>query len=138
MKLSVVNELASLLAGIKINRIADKNVKATLVYDYIFLRKFAKEADEQRKDLVEKFQSDWMDELVEVNNLRHNGNPVVGHDGYLEAESDANKAIQSIFESEVDVNLRPVNLDDFLSSFGEEELTFEQIAFMQENGILEE
>jgi len=137
MKLSVVNELASLLSGIKINRIPDKNVKATLVYDYIFLRKFAKEADERRKDLIEKFQADWMDELMEVNNLRNNGNPIVGHDGYLEAESDANKAIQSIFESEVDVNLRPVKLDDFLSSFGEEDLTFEQIAFMQENGILE-
>lgn len=137
MKLSVVDELASLLSGIKINRIQDKNVKATLVYDYIFLRKFAKEANEQKKDLVEKFQADWMDELTEVNSLRNNGNPVVGHDGYIEAESDANKAIRSIFESEVDVNLRPVKLDDFLSSFCEEDLTFEQIAFMQENGILE-
>lgn len=137
MKLSTVNILAGILSGIKINKIVDKNVKATLVNDYIYLRKFAKEADEQRRELTEKFQADWAEELEAVQAFRRDNKPVVGHKEYLEAEADANKAIQDIFSTEVEVKVKPVKMEAFLSACGGEELTFEQIAVLSESGIIE-
>lgn len=138
MRLSTVNIIAGILSGIKINKISDKVVKSTLVNDYLYLRKFVKEADEQRRELTEKFQSDWAEELEAVNAFRMEGKPVVGHKEYLDAELDANKAIQDIFAAEVEVAVKAVKMDAFLAACGNEELTFEQIAILQENGLLED
>lgn len=137
MKIAVVNNIAGILSGIKINKITDKVVKTALINDYLHLRKFAKEADEERKELVDKFQADWGDELASVESLRREKKPVVGHDDYLDAEMDANKAIQDIFSREVEVSLKPVKMEAFLTACGGEELTFEQIAVLQEYGLIE-
>ena len=137
MKISVVNAIAGILSGIKINKITDKAVKTALVNDYLHLRKFAKEADDERQELVSKFQADWAEELASVNAFRKEGKPVIGHDAYLEAEIDANKAIQDLFAREVEVSLKPVKMDAFLTACGGEELTFEQLAVLQENGLIE-
>lgn len=137
MRLSTVDAIAGILSGMKLNRIGDKSVKTALVNDYIRLRKFVKEADEERKEIVDKFQSDWMDELAAVNKFRNENKPVVGHDEYLEAERDANKAISDLFASDVKIDLAPVKMDAFLTACCGEELTFEQIAFLQENGLIE-
>lgn len=136
MKIAEINIAVSILAGIKINRIADKRVKACLVNDYLHLRKFVKEAEAERQDLVDKFQQDWADELAEVEAFRRDGKPVVGHDAYLEAEKDANKAISDIFSREVEVDIKPVPMDDFTTALGDEELTLEQLAFLQEVWII--
>ena len=137
MKLSSVNAVAGVLAGIKINRITDKAVKIALVNDYLHLRRFVKDADEQRNELIRKFQDDWADELAPVDALRKVNKPVVGHDEYLDAEKDAQKAISDIFSREVDVSLKPVGVDAFLAACGGEELTLEQMAVLQECGIIE-
>lgn len=137
MKLSVVNTIAGMLSGMKINRISDKDVKATLVNDYLHLRKFAKEADEERNELVEKFQKDWADVMPIIGAMREKNELVIGHDDYLEAEKDANKAIGEIFARDVDAKPKAVPVDAFVAAFGEEELTLEQIAFLQENGLIE-
>lgn len=136
MKIAEINIAVSILAGIKINRITDKRVKACLVNDYLHLRKFVKEAEAERQDLVDKFQQDWADELAEVEAFRRDGKPVVGHDAYLEAERDANKAISDIFSREVEVDIKPVPMDDFTTAIGDEELTLEQLAFLQEVWII--
>ena len=136
MKIAEINIAVSILAGIKINRITDKRVKACLVNDYLHLRKFVKEAEAERQDLVDKFQQDWADELAEVEAFRRGGKPVVGHDAYLEAEKDANKAISDIFSREVEVDIKPVPMDDFTTAIGDEELTLEQLAFLQEVWII--
>lgn len=136
MKIAEINIAVSILAGIKINRITDKRVKACLVNDYLHLRKFVKEAEAERQDLVDKFQQDWADELDGVEAFRRDGKPVVGHDAYLEAETDANRAISDIFSREVEVDIKPVPMDDFTTAIGDEELTLEQLAFLQEVWII--
>ena len=137
MKLSTINTIARILAGIKINKISDKGVKTALVNDYLHLRKFAKDAEEERRELIDKFQDDWRDELAAVDALRKENKPVEGHDAYLDAEKDANKVIQGIFSKDVEVSIKSVEMGAFLAACGGEELTLEQIAFFQENGIIE-
>ena len=137
MKLATINMLVSILGGIKLNKILDKKVKTALVNDYLHLRKFVKEGEAERQDLVDKFQADWADELDDVETLRRAGKKVVGHDAYLDAEKDANKAISDIFSSEVEVDIKPVAIDDFMASCAGEELTLEQLAFLQESGLVE-
>ena len=134
MKIAEINIAVSILAGIKINRITDKRVKACLVNDYLHLRKFVKEAEAERQDLVDKFQQDWADELPAVQAFRDKGEPVVGHESYMEAEKDANKAISAVFSAEVDIDLSPVEMDAMMDF--SDDITLEQIAFLQEAGII--
>lgn len=136
MKVSTVNAVVSILSGIRLNRIADKRVKSTLLNGYLSLRKIVKEADERRADLVRKFQADWDDELDAVEAMRREGRPVTGHDAYLEAERDANALIEAVFAEDVEVSVQPVPLQDFMSACKDEELTMEQVAFLMEQWIV--
>ena len=138
MKLSIINALAGMLSSMKINKITDKAVKTALVNDYLHLRRFVKEADDERRELVEKFQKDWAEELPLVEAFRRENKPVEGHQEYLEAEADANKAIAEIFDNDVEVSLKAVPVDDFVAACGVEELTLEQVAFLQDCGLIEE
>ena len=137
MKLATINMIVGTLSGIKLNKITDKRVKTTLVNDYLHLRKFVREAEIDRQALIDKFQSDWADELPKVEAFRQDGKPVVGHDEYLEAEKDANKAISDIFAREVEVDIESVPMDDFMNACSGEELTIEHLAFLQESGVVE-
>lgn len=137
MKLATINMIVGTLSGIKLNKITDKRVKTTLVNDYLHLRKFVREAEIDRQALIDKFQSDWADELPKVEAFRQDKKPVVGHDEYLEAEKDANKAISDIFAREVEVDIKSVPMDDFMTACSGEELTIEQLAFLQESGVVE-
>lgn len=137
MKLATINMIVGTLSGIKLNKITDKRVKTTLVNDYLHLRKFVREAEIDRQALIDKFQSDWADELPKVEAFRQDGKPVIGHDEYLEAEKDANKAISDIFAREVEVDIKSVPMDDFMTACSGEELTIEQLAFLQESGVVE-
>ena len=137
MKIATINVLVSILGGMKLNKISDKKVKTALVNDYLHLRRFVKDTEADRQALVDKFQSDWADELDEVEAFRREGKPVVGHDCYLEAEKDANKAISDLFLQEVEVEVKSIPMSDFTAFCGAEELTLEQLAFLQESGIVE-
>lgn len=137
MTIATIDMLVTILGGMKLNKISDKKVKTSLVNNYLHLRKFVKDTENDRKELVEKFQSDWADELDEVEAFRRENKPVVGHDSYLEAEKDANKAISNLFAKEVEVDIQSIPLDSFMAFCGAEELTIEQLAFLQENGIVE-
>ena len=135
LKRNIVIALAEILAGMKVNKVVNKEAKAALLKDYLALRKEAKQADADREEIVRKFQDDWAEELPKVESFRRQGKPVVGHLDYLEAEKDANKAISDIFSQEVDIDLTAVPIDalDAVS----EDITLEQIALLQENGIIE-
>jgi hypothetical protein len=137
MKLSEVNVIVGILAGMKINRIADKKIKTALLNDYLHLRPHFKKANEDVEEIRRKFQEDWNDELDAVQAFRDKSKPVVGHDAYLEAEKDANKAISDTLSAEVEVDIKSVPMDDFMVACGGEELTIEQLAFLQEAGIVE-
>lgn len=136
MKLTIANAVASILSGIKINKISDKEIKSVLIKDYIQLKKLLKEAEEERQELVAKFQSDWQSDIFQVAALRRENKPIEGHDEYLEAENDANKEISRIFNRDAEVELIPVELDKFVSAIGDEDLTIETVSFLQDNGIL--
>ena len=68
--------------------------------------------------------------------IRQKNEPVEGHEEYLEAEKDAIKMINDAYAKDVEVSLTSVELDKFLAAAGEEALTLETIAFLQENGII--
>ena len=136
MKLSDVNVIVGILAGMKINRITDKKIKTALLNDYLHLRPLFKKANDDAEEIRKKFQDDWEDELDAVQAFRDKRKPVVGHDAYLDAEKDANKAISDLFSDKVDVDINSVPMDEFMTACGGEELTFEQIAFLQDTGII--
>ena len=137
MKLSDINVAVGILSGIKINRLSDKRVKTALLNDYLALRPSFKRAKEDVEEMRAKFQQDWSDELDAVQALRDKRRPVVGHDAYLVAERDANKAIDDILSAEVDVDIKSVPMDDFINICGGEDLTLEQVAFLQQVGVVE-
>ena len=136
MKISTASSAASILSGIRLNRISDRDAKAALLKDYLALRKAAKGAEEDKNEIIRKFQEDWADELAAVQSFREKNRPVIGHLDYLEAEKDANKAISAIFSAEVDIDLVPVKMDA-VADFSED-ITLEQIAFLQEVGLIKE
>ena len=136
MKLTIANAIAGILSGMKINKISDKEIKAVLIKDYLQLKKVLKEAEEEKQELVTKFQSDWQSDIFQVAALRKDNKPIEGHDEYLEAENDANKEIGRIFNRDAEVELVPVELDKFVSAIGDEDLTIETVSFLQDNGIL--
>lgn len=135
LKRNIIIALAEILAGMKINKVVLKGPKQALMMDYLALRNEVKKAEADREEIVRKFQDDWAEELPKVESFRRQGKPVVGHLDYLEAEKDANKAISDIFSQEVDIDLTAVPIDalDAVS----EDITLEQIALLQENGIIE-
>lgn len=135
LKRNIIIALAEILAGMKINKVVLKGPKQALMMDYLALRKEVKKAEADREEIVRKFQDDWAEELPKVESFRRQGKPVVGHLDYLEAEKDANRAISDIFSQEVDIDLTAVPIDalDAVS----EDITLEQIALLQENGIIE-
>ena len=102
--------------------------------DYLALRKVLKSAQEDKDEIIRKFQEDWGEELAAVEKYRREKKPVVGHLDYLEAERDANKAISAVFSQEVDIDLAPVEMDALEAV--SEDITLEQIAFLQENGVI--
>lgn len=136
VKLSAANSIAGILSGIRISRITDKSVKIKLLNAFLSSMKVVKEADAERIQIIEKFQKDWLDELKAVENLRIKNAPVVGHDEYLEAEKDTNGIISSIFDRDVDLPVEPITLEEFMDSCGNEDITFEQIAFLKECGVI--
>lgn len=136
LKLKLIDQVAWILSGIKINRMEDKEAKAALMKDYLALRKACKMAQEDKEEIVKKFQEDWQDTLAPVDALRKEGKPVVGYDDFLEAEKDANRAIQDLFSREVDITLTPVSFEAFEGV--SEDITLEQVAFLQDNGIIKE
>lgn len=136
MKLSTASAVLGILSGIKINKIADKRVKATLMHDYLALRRAVKPANDDKNEIANKFQADWRDEFIEVETLRRERKPIVGHRDFLVAEADANKAIFALFDADANVETQSVPLDAFQSACKGEDFTFEQIATLEEGGVI--
>lgn len=124
MKRGAADKIAGILFGIKLNTISDKVVKNTMLKNYLALRKVAKELAEEQTELVEKFNEDWKDSKDEKSNE------------YRTALKDLDNAIKTMLEREVEVDITPVGMDAFMANVKDESLTFEQIAILSENGIL--
>ena len=137
MKISNINTAVGILGGIGITKLPDKLVKTTILNDYLYLRKFVREAEDESAEISKKFREDWGDEMDVVEVALAKREPVVGHENYIEAKKDAEKILHDIMDRDVDIDIRSVQMDDFMNACKNENLTLEQIAFLQEVGILE-
>lgn len=136
LKLYITDKIARILAGVKINRMEDRRAKSALMQDYLALRKVLKSAQEDKDEIARKFQEDWKEEFFTVERLIKANQPVIGHEEYLKAKSDAERAIQDLFGKEVEVTLTAVPFDalDDVS----DDLTLEQVAALMDAGIIKE
>ena len=123
MKKNDADRMAGILAGLKLTGIKDKVVRTTLLNDYLALRRIAKELKEEQQELVDKFNQEWGGADKEKN------------DEYRKALDDVTAMLKSLAEDETDVTLKPVDMDAFMVNV-KEELTFEQIAILQDGGLL--
>lgn len=123
MKKNDADRMAGILAGLKLTGIKDKVVRNTLLNDYLALRKVAKELKDEQQELVDKFNQEWSGADKEKN------------EEYRKALDDVAAMLKSLAEEETDVTLKPVDMDAFMVNV-KEELTFEQIATLQDGGLL--
>ena len=76
MKLSTINALCGVIQKIDTKEISDAKVRTALYNDYFYLRRFVKQAEADRQEVVSKFQQDWKDELAAVEAFRKENKPV--------------------------------------------------------------
>lgn len=136
MKVFIADTIVNVLSGIRINKIADKETKTILVKNYLRLKESIQKARETRQELETKFRTDWKEEFFEVANLRREKKSLEGHEKFLEAEADTIGMIDEVLTEDIDIEITPVELDTFIAAVGEESLTLETIAFLQENGVI--
>ena len=133
-KYKIIN-IDSILVASRINRIADKDVKDALLKEYLEIHKIAEAAKADQNEISRKFNADWREEATAVAKYRNAGKPVVGHLDFLDAERDAEKAIQDLLKAEVDIDITAVPMDEIMAV--SEDITLGQIAMLQEYGIIE-
>lgn len=133
-KYKIIN-IDSILVASRINRIADKEVKDALLKEYLEIHKIAEAAKADQNEISRKFNADWREEATAVAKYRNAGKPVVGHLDFLDAERDAEKAIQDLLKAEVDIDITAVPMDEIMAV--SEDITLGQIAMLQEYGIIE-
>ena len=137
MIISKINNIVGILGGIGITKLPDKQVKTTILNDYLYLRKFIRDAEDESAEVSKKFREDWGEEMETVETMIVKNEPVVGHENYIEAKKDAEKILRDIMDRDVDIEIKSVQMDDFMNACKNENLTLEHIAFLQEVGILE-
>jgi len=135
LKLSTIDQLAGILAGIKFTKMKDRNASLTLLKNHLLLRKVCQDARADKEEIIRKFQEDWKDELAAEEKDRLENKSMVEHFDLLTARKDANKSIQEIFSREVDISLTPVSLDVFTDASWD--VTLDQVATLRECGIIE-
>lgn len=106
MKLSIINALGGILANLKINKIIDKEAKETVNRNFLAVRKVMRPFDKDRDELLEKFRSDWKDEIAAILSKREGD-----YEAYYTAERDMNVTILKALEEDVEVSLTPVKAD---------------------------
>ena len=133
MKKIDVQNAVNAFGRIPVNKVKDDVVRNTLIYDYRRLRKVSREIEEERTDLVEKFQGDFAAEMEEVRALRQKGEVISAAArpdlaAFLKAEAKLNRDVREMFREEVSLDLNRVSVDDFIKAVKDGEYTFEDIA----------
>lgn len=107
MKLADINAIAGVLAGIKINKISDKATKDEISKSFLAVRKALRPFERDREELVEKFRSDWKDEITDIL-AKKDGDRTA----FEQAQADLNAAIVKMLnEGEAEVSFSPVKSD---------------------------
>ncbi len=130
MKKIDVQNAVNAFGRIPVNKVKDDVVRNTLIYDYRRLRKVSREIEEERTDLVEKFQVDFAVEAEEARALRQQGKAVTGAAlaPFLKAEAELNRAVRAMFREEVELELKTVPMDDFVKAVKDGDYTFEDLS----------
>lgn len=132
MNLATAKVVCDILVAMKINRIKDKDAKLALTKDFVAVRKAVKAVDDDRREISDKFRSDWEDEL-------QNETKSVA---YLEAENEANEAVRALYFADAEIEVEKVKADLLLDPelWGEDD-TLGQIAnsvdFLVQAGLAE-
>ena len=138
MKYFEIKALVDILAGIKLCKISDSDVKGGILMNYLTLRKIVKDVEADKHELALMFQEDWKEEREAVLELRRKKLPIEGHEEYLKAVDETNLILQKMDETDMEVSIKPVNMDKFVVSIPGEEINLEQIAILVDCGVLEE
>lgn len=125
MKVQIVNTLVKILGGVKIMKVADKAIRNDLLNDYLHLRSFARKAEDAQLEVVDKLNSDWA-------GADQNGTE------YKAALVALNEVVGKILSEEVDVEIKPVSVSDFMGIPETDSVTLEQVAFLIEWGVLKD
>lgn len=138
LKNIAIHECSTILNGIKITRLQDKELKLKLVHNYLELRKASNALMEDVHAIKTKFQEDWTSEIREIVALRSEAKEIdkEKYGKYLDAEKDANEALLSLNEGETDVNIELMGTDAFVTAMGEDDITLSSIGYLVDNGIL--
>ncbi len=130
MKKIDVQNAVNAFGRIPVNKVKDDVVRNTLIYDYRRLRKVSREIEEERTDLVEKFQADFAVEAEEARALRQQGKAVTGAAlaPFLKAEAELNRAVRAMFREEVELEFKTVPMDDFVKAVKDGDYTFEDLS----------
>lgn len=139
MKLAEINAIAGVLAGIKINKIADKSTKDEISKSFLAVRKALRPFERDRNELVEKFRSDWKDEITADLAKKD-----FDRTTFEQAKADLNNTIAKMLnEGESDISFSPVKSDIlFNPDLWWENATLGEIdnsiAFLVKHGVTEE
>ena len=138
LKNAIIHEVSSLLSGIKITRIEDKDVKIALLHMYLVLRKVSNAVMDDMRAIADKFRDDWHDDLVVVTSLRKQGEPIDKDEykDFLKAEKDANEEIEKINRGDTEVDVEPIDADAFVSAIANEDIDLSVVGYMYDNGLL--
>lgn len=130
MKKIDIQNAVNAYGHIPVNKVKDDIVRNTLIYDYRRLRKVSREIEEERTDLVEKFQADFAVEAEEARALRQQGKAVTGAAlaPFLKAEAELNRAVRAMFREDVVLELQTVPMDDFVKAVKDGDYTFEDLS----------
>ncbi|MBR3097315.1 MAG: hypothetical protein IKH17_08485 [Bacteroidales bacterium] len=130
MKKIDIQNAVNAYGRIPVNKVKDDIVRNTLIYDYRRLRKVSREIEEERTDLVEKFQADFAVEAEEARALRQQGKAVTGAAlaPFLKAEAELNRAVRAMFREDVVLELQTVPMDDFVKAVKDGDYTFEDLS----------
>lgn len=125
MKVQIVNTLVKILGGVKIMKVTDKGLRTDLLNDYLHLRGFARKSEEAQREVVDKFNADWRD--ANTDSIE-----------YKTALVALNEVVGKILSEEVDVEIKPVSVSDFMAIPETDSVTLEQVAFLMEWGVLKD
>lgn len=130
MKKIDIQNAVNAYGRIPVNKVKDDIVRNTLIYDYRRLRKVSREIEEERTDLVEKFQADFAVEAEEARALRQQGKAVTGAAlaPFLKAEAELNRSVRAMFREDVVLELQTVPMDDFVKAVKDGDYTFEDLS----------
>jgi len=139
MKLADINAIGGVLSALRINCIKDKGAKDAVSDSFLSVRKALRPFEKDKDELVEKFRSDWKDEIRTILSKKEGG-----HEAYYAAERDLNGAILKMLdEREADVTFSHVKADILYSpELWGDKITLgeidDMVSFLVKHGVAEE